>query len=511
EFCGRDVVAKLRVLCSVRVLGEGVDTAECDAVLFSDARGSMVDIVQMVGRALRKHPGQGKIATLIVPVFLGPDEDPNQMVTSDAYGTLAKVLGALRAHDTETIEALADPRPRSGRKDREPDDEAGELSEDAADVDEDQKQDLEEAAARVSEAAAGVLKFSEERDPAALSAFIRLRLIDPEGAYWRRGIEAAQRWLRETGEAGEGSPVPASGTGSLEEMVGRALSVPVTYVTPAQWGAVGSYPLGAWLADQRRYYAAGTLEAARVAELEKLGMVWSVYTAWDDMLEVARSYADAHGHLVPPATAVWEGQPVGTWLKNQRAAARKAVQNAARRAAGETGVPATGELSEARREALEAVDAGWCPAWDAGWQRAYRLCQAHRRAGAPLPKAAGEVLVQGEDLGAWVAGQRSEWERLMPQQQDLLKQVGVEPAPAGAEAAAVRPVGRREAARAVNLAAARQYSEREGHLRVPRKHVETLPDGTEIKLGAVIDNTRRRAGKLSDEQRAEWTALGMRW
>ncbi|MFC4326504.1 helicase associated domain-containing protein [Streptomyces andamanensis] len=332
-------------------------------------------------------------------------------------------------------------------------------------------------------------------------------MIDPEGAYWRRGIDAAQRWLRETGETA--SPVPDGGADLLEEMVGRALSVPVTYVTPAQWGAVGSYPLGAWLADQRRYYAAGTLEAARVAELEKLGMVWSVYTAWDDMLEVARSYADAHGHLVPPATAVWEGQPVGTWLKNQRAAARKAAVNAARRAAGETGGPSTGELPESRREVLEAIDAGWCPVWDAGWQRAYRLCQAHRGAGAPLPDSAGQVIVQGEDLGAWAA-QRTEWERLMPAQQYLLETLGLEPAPA-AEAEAARPVGRREAARAVNLAAARQFFEREGHLRVPRKHVEVLPDGTEIKLGAVVDNTRRRADKLTEEQRAVWTALGMRW
>ncbi|MFF3787933.1 hypothetical protein [Streptomyces sp. NPDC001933] len=39
------------------------------------------------------------------------------MVTSDAYKTLSKVLGALRAHDTDTIEALADPSVRSGRED----------------------------------------------------------------------------------------------------------------------------------------------------------------------------------------------------------------------------------------------------------------------------------------------------------------------------------------------------------------------------------------------------------
>ncbi|MFJ7305681.1 hypothetical protein [Streptomyces sp. NPDC099088] len=43
------------------------------------------------------------------------------------------------------------------------------------------------------------MRFTEERDPAALTRFVQLRVIDPEGAYWRRGIEAATRWLRETG------------------------------------------------------------------------------------------------------------------------------------------------------------------------------------------------------------------------------------------------------------------------------------------------------------------------
>nr|BFD80600.1 hypothetical protein StreXyl84_00010 [Streptomyces sp. Xyl84] len=279
----------------------------------------------------------------------------------------------------------------------------------------------DEGSARVSAAAAGVLRFSTERDPATVAAFVRLRVIDPEHAYRRRDIAAAQRWLRETRSV--------------------MLSVPVAYWTPQAWTGPGpSYPLGAWLADQRRYYAAGTLEAERVVELETLGMVWSVYTEWDGMLAVARAYAAAHGHFVPPATAVWEGQPIGTWAKNQRQAARKAAVNAARRAAGESGVPSTGELPESRREALEAIDAGWCPVWDAGWQRAYRLCQAHVRAGGPLPDAPGQVIVQGEDLGAWTAGQRTGRDRLMPAQQYLLETLGLEPAPAGAEAAA-RPVG----------------------------------------------------------------------
>ncbi|MFF3788205.1 hypothetical protein ACFYY7_44380, partial [Streptomyces sp. NPDC001933] len=117
------------------------------------------------------------------------------MVTSDAYKTLSKVLGVLRAHDTDTIEALADPRVRSGREDTDDQDQEHD-GEDSADV----LEDGDGAGVRVRGAAAGVLRFSEERDPAVLAQFVRLRVIDPEGAYWRRGIEAA-------GEKAQGTPV----------------------------------------------------------------------------------------------------------------------------------------------------------------------------------------------------------------------------------------------------------------------------------------------------------------
>ncbi|MFE2838620.1 Helicase associated domain protein [Streptomyces mirabilis] len=481
EFEGRDIPAALRVLSSVRVLGEGVDTAECDAVLFADARGSMIDIVQMVGRALRMQPGAGKLATLIVPVFLGPDEDPDEMLTSDAYRTLTKVLGALRAHDTETIEALADPRVRNSRPEAEQEGAEGEFE---------GEEDGQEGAARVSGAAAGVLRFSEERDPFALTQFVRLRIIDPEGAYWRRGIEAATRWLRETGKT--------------------ELRVPYVFVAPDEWGAVGGYPLGRWLADVRRYYAAGSLEGKRVTELEALGMVWSAWdTAWADGLAVAKDYAAVHGHFLPPTNAVWGGDrmAIGVWAKNQRAAARKTHESAGRRAAGESGVSSAGELSESRLEALDAIDPAWCPAWGIDWQRGFHLTLTHVRSGGALPVQAGEVLVQGEDLGAWTIAQRTGWDRLTPAQQWMLESVlGVDPA-----VEADLPVRRTQADRwATHLAAARQFHTREGHLNAPRKHVEDV-SGVPVKLGGFLDNTRRRASKLTPERHAELDALDMRW
>ncbi|MGW6490319.1 helicase associated domain-containing protein [Streptomyces sp. NPDC055056] len=160
-------------------------------------------------------------------------------------------------------------------------------------------------------------------------------------------------------------------------------------------------------------------------------------------------------------------------------------------------------------EALAEVDPGWCPAWEIGWQRAYCLALVHVRAGGELPAVGGELVVQGEDLGAWVVAQRAGWDRLMPAQQFLLELIGVE-APAEGEAVA-GAVRRTQSDRwAVNVAAARQFHAREGHLRVPRKAVEDV-DGEPVNLGTFVDNARRRAAKLSEQRRRELSELGMRW
>ncbi len=85
-----------------------------------------------------------------------------------------------------------------------------------------------------------------------------------------------------------------------------------------------------------------------------------------------------------------------------------------------------------------------------------------------MPREAGEVDVQGEDLGRWVQGCRFGWDALQPAQQWLLENaLGLDPAQ-GSE----RPVKRTQDDKwELNLAAAKAFHPREGHLRVPRKHV----------------------------------------
>ncbi|MGC4977855.1 Helicase associated domain protein [Streptomyces sp. DT199] len=484
-------VVEKAFLGSVKVLGEGVDTKNCDSVYFADVRGSMPDLVQAVGRALRMQPGEGKVASLVVPVLLGPGETADNMLTSRAFGGLAKLLEALRAHDARVVEQLAEQQARSrvrGVQSRS----GGEEGEGAA----------SDRSDRLSVPARELLKFSTPRDPAQLAAFINLRVLNPEHAHWRRGIEAAVVYARKHGD----------------------LKVPFTYRVPGPddqeaeaegWPtSLADFPLGQWIADARRFYARGNMDDDRIAQLEKLGMVWSHFdVAWEEGLAAARGWAAEAGHLLAPLDATFQGYRVGVWLKNARAAARKASEIEQRRARGLPVPSSAGALSDQRREQLEDIDPSWCPAWPVEWQRGFHLTRQHLEAGGALPTKPGTVVHQGEDLGRWVRGVRLGWDKLTAVQQWLCEQVlGIEPA-----AEDEKPPPRRTQADkwAMNYQAAKQYYAREGHLRVPRKHIERIAvedqEERELRLGAWIGNQRSRAATLTPERVEQLSTIGMRW
>ncbi len=88
-----------RVLTNVRVLSEGVDVPSLDAVLFISAKNSQVDVVQSVGRVMRRSPGK-KYGYIIIPVVVPPDVPPEKALDdNERYKVVWTVLYALRAHD----------------------------------------------------------------------------------------------------------------------------------------------------------------------------------------------------------------------------------------------------------------------------------------------------------------------------------------------------------------------------------------------------------------------------
>jgi hypothetical protein len=252
-------------------------------------------------------------------------------------------------------------------------------------------------------------------------------------------------------------------------------------------------------------------------------MVWSHHdVAWEEGLAAARGWAEEHGHLLAPLDATYQGYKVGIWLKNQRAAARKAQEIEQRRAQGLPVPSAAGALSAERREQLEEIDPSWCPAWPVEWQRCFHLTRMHLEADGELPMEPGTVVHQGEDLGRWVRSVRLGWDKLTGVQQWLCEHIlGI--TSAGEDE---KPKPRRTQADkwAMNYAAAKQFYEREGHLRVPRKHIERIVVGNEgngdsgegqevreLRLGAWISNQRSRATTLTPERVEQLSSIGMRW
>lgn len=88
-----------RILTNARCLAEGVDVPALDAVMFLNPRSSMVDIIQSVGRVMRKSEGK-KYGYVILPIGISASEDADAALDkNEKYKLVWEILQALRAHD----------------------------------------------------------------------------------------------------------------------------------------------------------------------------------------------------------------------------------------------------------------------------------------------------------------------------------------------------------------------------------------------------------------------------
>ncbi|MEV7060853.1 Helicase associated domain protein [Streptomyces microflavus] len=490
-------------LASVRVLGEGVDISGergVDSICFADTRGSQVEIVQNIGRALRlNRDGSTKVARIIVPVFLEPGEDPGDMVASASFRPLVAVLQGLRSHDARLVEQLASRALSSGKRTvHVRRDEDGRIVGAGGTAGQDSNQD--QRGGRDGAVESALLNFATPRDAGTIAAFLRTRVYRPESLVWLEGYQALIRWRAEN------------------EITGVHA---VPYDVEVEVGVTKSFPLGRWVHQQRKSLRAGELEERRKTLLDapEAGMVWEPgEEAWENKLAAFRSYRKATGHLAPRQDAVWDGPaggspvPIGQHMANLRrkGGLGKDPERAARRAAQ-----------------LAAIDEDWnCP-WPLNWQRHYRILADLVDADGTLPYIAPGVTFDGDDIGTWrwqhqKAGVQAQ---LLPEQRERLAQLGIKaaepvpavPAPSRAARGSGKGPSKAQLAFERGLAALGQWVEREGADRpVPRGAVvEVAVDGeaepVPVKLGVWISNTKSRRGRLDTDQLAAFAKLGVDW
>ncbi len=94
-----------KVLSNARCLSEGVDVPALDSVIFFDGKSAMVDIIQAVGRVMRKAKRK-KRGYIILPIALEESEIKNldEAVKNTNFQNIWKVLKALRSHDSSLVD-----------------------------------------------------------------------------------------------------------------------------------------------------------------------------------------------------------------------------------------------------------------------------------------------------------------------------------------------------------------------------------------------------------------------
>jgi superfamily II DNA or RNA helicase len=266
------------LVTNARCLTEGIDVPALDAVAFADPRKSQVDIVQAVGRAMRKPMGKSKKTTgyIILPVYLTKKDlkDPETAVEGSAFEPVLQVLRALKDHDPFMARFMAKILVAKGKKPHQKAGGIGEILEVSIGA------ELDKVLAR------------------RLLEAVQLRALDISNG-WIRGVTFLEQYVSDGGRTDCGKDTEYRG-----------------------------FKIGWWLVHQRTKFKREQMRADQVQQLEKLGMVWSLNDQrWDRFYEELLEFNRELGHVnVPIGSRLKENKKwrqLAGWLNQQRAAFRE--------------------------------------------------------------------------------------------------------------------------------------------------------------------------------------------
>ena len=251
------------ILSNARCLSEGVDVPTLDGVAFIDPRRSQVDIVQAVGRAIRKSEGKTH-GTILIPVFIDQHEDETEALESSRFKPIWDVVNALRSHDDDLAHELDSLRTELGKR------------------------------RSIGASSRGLEKIVFDLPEQCDQSFIdglRTRLVEQTTASWMFWYGLLQDYVEENGIA--------SPTANFKTSEGFALS--------------------SWVLRQRQYKDSLTPE--RIALLESLkGWSWDPFTdKWNRGFERLKAYAKKNGYAIPKkGFTTSDGFALSSWVLRQR-------------------------------------------------------------------------------------------------------------------------------------------------------------------------------------------------
>jgi len=333
ELLANAAADQLVVVSSARCLTEGVDIPAVDGVLFADPKHSDVDVVQAVGRALRKSEGK-RSGLVMIPVCLPPDLDEDTALSTSAFAAVWRILRGLRTLDARLageLDSFARTPSRRGT------DDGSQLSRIRFSMP--SFGDTHRLVAKVvdftspawektfDELGAFTFEHGHARPPAGtrLGGWCerqrtshRAGMLLPERVARLRSLPGwswdltGHRWTEQWAHTLR----VAHAAGRLDVNDPETMGVRLVRREPRS--PIAS--IGRWCARQRQLARRGELDDWRRAKLEEiLGWSWSALTPLDQAcVDLLAEYVAWKGTANPPTDYVDDDLAVGSWLNDVR-------------------------------------------------------------------------------------------------------------------------------------------------------------------------------------------------
>ena len=479
--------ARQRLVTNARCLTEGVDLPAVDMVVFSNPRRSRVDIVQAVGRAMRKpHDGSKTLGYVVVPVLLAPHEaaDLAEACAGTDWEDVIDVLAALRDQDARLDEIIRAQQVAKGR---------GEVFNPRAFAERVQVLGplvavevlerhvgalvLESLGVSWDERYGQLVAYNQQHGHCNVPTHLA---ENPTFGAWVNSQRLARR--QNTLSSDRIARLDAIGfvwepfDASWEEMYGALVAYQHAHGdcnVPRKYGE--NQRLSTWIHNQRRSRKRGTLSADRISQLDAIGFVWDTLDAlWEEMYGALVAYKQRYGHCDVRKAYVDNPQLAG-WVSHQRQLRKR------------------GTLSADCISQLDAIGFVW-DLRDALWEEMYAALVAYRRKHGDCDVPRGDL--KNQRLGTWVLGQRQARKagRLSKNHLVRLDAVGF----------SWRP---HDSAWKEMYAALVAYKRKHGDCNVPTIHPKHQ------RLSEWVQNQRRsrKRGTLSADRISQLDAIGFVW
>ena len=387
------------VMSNARCLTEGVDVPAVDMVAFLSPKKSKVDIVQAIGRAMRKSPGK-EIGYVLVPLYLEQREGETleEAVARTNFEEVWDILQSLKEQDEVLSDLIREMSEAKGRGKGEKENLLGDRIDFVGPI-----LSLDSLRESITARSLERLESSWDVNFGKLEAFkaqhghCRPPLdykADPQLGHWimsqrtrySKGNLSPDRISKLEKLGFEWDPFASDWELNFAKL--QDFKAEKRHCRVAQLYEIDELRLGWWVTSQRRSYHKGKLSTDRISRLDALGFYWGKkympysQRSWEQNFVALKTFKEANGHC----RVLQSNKEIGTWVMSQRAFYSKC------------------KLSADRIARLEALGFEWDP-YTADWERSFDALKTFKEEHGDC--RVPQLYKPNKVLGKWVMSQRT--------------------------------------------------------------------------------------------------------